>query len=95
MSTAGETSVSLRIPFPSRRHAEIAFDALRVDSEPHRSFVAKTIKHEGDNYLLLELSGEQPKNVRVGLTAFLESLILCCETLDQFGPPVSEQYLHY
>ncbi|XP_058054915.1 EKC/KEOPS complex subunit Lage3 [Anopheles bellator] len=94
MSIAGETSISLKIPFPSRRHAEIAFDALRVDSEPNRSFVRKTIKHE-DNYLILELSGEQPKNVRVGLTAFLESLILCCETLDQFGPPVSEQYLHY
>ncbi|XP_035792615.1 EKC/KEOPS complex subunit Lage3-like [Anopheles albimanus] len=94
MSNSAETSISLRIPFPSKRHAEIAFDALRVDSEPHRSFVRKTLKLD-DQYLLLDLVGEQSKNLRVALTSFLESLILCCETLEQFGPPVSEQYSHY
>uniref|UniRef100_A0A2M3ZD18 L antigen family member 3 n=1 Tax=Anopheles braziliensis TaxID=58242 RepID=A0A2M3ZD18_9DIPT len=94
MSTSAETSISLRIPFPSKRHAEVAFDALRVDSEPHRSFVKKTLKLD-DQYLQLDLVGEQSKNLRVALTSFLESLILCCETLEQFGPPVSEQYSHY
>ncbi|XP_050090076.1 EKC/KEOPS complex subunit Lage3 [Anopheles aquasalis] len=94
MTSSAETSISLRIPFPSKRHAEVAFDALRVDSEPHRSFVKKTLKLD-DQYLQLDLVGEQSKNLRVALTSFLESLILCCETLEQFGPPVSEQYSHY
>uniref|UniRef100_A0A182J5N2 Uncharacterized protein n=1 Tax=Anopheles atroparvus TaxID=41427 RepID=A0A182J5N2_ANOAO len=47
-----------------------------------------------DNRLEVKISGNHAKHVRVGLTSFFDSLILCCETLDQFGPPVSEQYDH-
>lgn len=37
-------------------------------------------------------SGDLAKHVRVALTSFYESLILCCETMDQFGPPKSLKY---
>uniref|UniRef100_A0A182P0T6 L antigen family member 3 n=1 Tax=Anopheles epiroticus TaxID=199890 RepID=A0A182P0T6_9DIPT len=77
---------SIKIPFPSKREAEIAYDVLRVDSEPKRSFIQKTIKLE-ENNLLLQLAGEQAKNVRVGVTSFCELLLLCCETLQQFDMP--------
>lgn len=32
--------------------------------------------------------------VRVAVTNFFESIILCVETQNEFGPPVSEQYDH-
>ncbi|XP_041781421.1 EKC/KEOPS complex subunit LAGE3 [Anopheles merus] len=94
MCAAANIEVSIKIPFPTKREAEIAYDVLRVDSEPKRSFVHKTITLE-ENHLLLRLGGEQAKNVRVGVTSFCELLLLCCETLDQFGPPKSDRYEHY
>uniref|UniRef100_A0A1Q3G2M4 L antigen family member 3 n=1 Tax=Culex tarsalis TaxID=7177 RepID=A0A1Q3G2M4_CULTA len=94
MSASSPIVASLKIPFPTRREAEIAYDVLRVDAEPKRSFIEKTLKLE-DNHLLVEFRGEQAKNVRVGVGSFFESLILCCETIDQFGPATSKQYEHY
>lgn len=94
MTDSRSIVVSLSIPFPSRREAEIAFDVLRIDTEPKRSFIEKSLKLI-DNQLVVEFNGEQAKNVRVGVTSFFESLILCCETLDQFGPAVSDKYEHY
>ncbi|XP_055621510.1 EKC/KEOPS complex subunit Lage3 isoform X2 [Toxorhynchites rutilus septentrionalis] len=82
------------IPFPNKREAQIAFDVLRIDTEPKRSFIEKSLKLEDDNHLLVTFGG-QAKHVRVGVTSFFESLILCCETLAQFGPPQSDQYLHF
>ncbi|XP_058117908.1 uncharacterized protein LOC131287103 [Anopheles ziemanni] len=93
--TDGENiNINLRIPFPTKREAEVAFNVLRVDSEPKRSFIGKTLELS-NNILVVRIFGEHAKHVRVGLTSFFDSLILCCETLDQFGPPVSEQYTHY
>ncbi|XP_065082246.1 EKC/KEOPS complex subunit Lage3 [Ochlerotatus camptorhynchus] len=86
--------VTLSVPFPSRREAEIAFNVLRIDTEPKRSFIEKSFKLI-DNQLLVEFNGQQAKNVRVGVTSFFDSLILCCETLDLFGPAVSDEYGHY
>lgn len=94
MSCSGPIVASLKIPFPTRREAEIAYDVLRVDAEPRRSFVEKTLRIE-DNQLLVEFRGDQAKTVRVGVGSFLESLILCCETIDQFGPASSVTYDHY
>lgn len=94
MTDSRSIVVSLTIPFPSRREAEIAFDVLRIDTEPKRSFIEKSLKLI-DNQLVVEFNGEQAKNVRVGVTSFFESLILCCETLNQFGPAVSDKYEHY
>lgn len=36
--------VEIAIPFPSKRAAQIAYDVLRVDIEPKRSRVQKTLK---------------------------------------------------
>ncbi|XP_053668297.1 uncharacterized protein LOC128718702 [Anopheles marshallii] len=94
MQKTANIEVTLKIPFPTKRHAEIAYEVLRVDSEPKRSFINKLIKLE-ENILLLELAGEQAKNVRVAVSSSCDSLILCCETLNQFGAPVSEKYDHY
>lgn len=84
---------SIRIPFPTEREAEIAYDVLRVDAEPKRSFITKQLSREG-NILQADFTGELAKNVRVGLTSFFQSLMLCCETIKEFGPPL-EKYDHY
>ncbi|XP_058830407.1 uncharacterized protein LOC131689375 [Topomyia yanbarensis] len=94
MSNNSDIVASLKIPFPSRREAEIAFDVLRIDSEPKRSFIEKSLRLE-NNLLLVEFRSQQAKNVRVGVNSFFESLLLCCETIAQFGPAVSEHYQHY
>ncbi|XP_049294774.1 uncharacterized protein LOC125769868 [Anopheles funestus] len=94
MSLTNNIEVTLKIPFPTRRLAEAAYDVLRVDSEPKRSFIYKVIKLE-ENILLLKLTGEQAKSIRVSVSSFCESLILCCETFHQFGEPVSAKYDHY
>lgn len=38
----GTINVSIAIPFPSRRAAQIAYDVLRIDSEPKRNHIRKT-----------------------------------------------------
>lgn len=41
----------LRIPFPTRRHAEIAYDVLRIDPEPKRSGVTKKLQLESNDLI--------------------------------------------
>jgi len=89
-----EIRVSLIIPFPTKRAAQIAYDVLRIDGEPKRNHVKKTLKLN-ENNLEVELIGDIAKSVRVAVTNFFESLILCTETQNEFGPPVSEQFNHY
>lgn len=44
-----ELTVALEIPFPSTRAAQIAYDVLRIDAEPKRNHVSKSIVlEEGD-----------------------------------------------
>lgn len=87
---------------------------LRLDAEPKRNFVTKTLLVEG-NLLVVTFTGTTrdnqeagitlptnaylftgpvAKNLRVGVTAFFEALLLSCETMDRFGPAVP-QYSHY
>ena len=39
----------LRVPFPTAREAEIAYNSLRVDPEPKRSGVKKELSVDGTN----------------------------------------------
>ncbi|XP_019538923.3 EKC/KEOPS complex subunit LAGE3 [Aedes albopictus] len=94
MTDSSPIVVSLKIPFPTHREAEVAYEVLRIDIEPKRSFIEKSLKLE-DKQLLVEFRGQQAKNVRVGVTSFFESLLLVCETLDQFGPPLADKYDYY
>lgn len=41
----------LRIPFPTRRQAEIAYDVLRIDPEPKRSGVTKKLQLESNDLI--------------------------------------------
>ncbi|KAH0549323.1 uncharacterized protein LOC123261040 [Cotesia glomerata] len=76
-------SIKLSIPFPTARDAEIAYQVLRVDSEPKRSCVSKTLTV--DNQILnVNFTGKEIRKIRVGLTSFFDSLTLVTETLKEF-----------
>ncbi|CAG9809697.1 unnamed protein product [Chironomus riparius] len=89
-----DIKIKIIIPFPTNRAAQIAYDVLRIDPEPKRNHIKKEYVLD-DNILSVEFCGDIAKNVRTALTNFYESLILCVETQDQFGPPLSEEYNYY
>ncbi|CAG2058013.1 unnamed protein product, partial [Timema podura] len=73
---------------------EIAYKVLKVDAEPKRSQASKDMKVK-DNTLLVNFSAPEVRQLRVAINSFLDLLILTTETMEQFGPPVSEAYSHY
>ena len=77
----------MNIPFSNSREASIAYDALRVEVEPARSRVTRTMRVEGDT-LSVNLKAENAKNLRVSANSLLEHLVLITETIHQFGPPL-------
>lgn len=80
-------NVKLSVPFPTAREAEIAYQVLRVDEEISRSGITKDLTLN-ENCLQVLFSGTEARKVRVGVTAFFDSLILVTETIQQFGPSV-------
>jgi hypothetical protein len=46
-----DLKVTLEIPFPTKRAAQIAYDVLRIDAEPKRNYISKTLILEGENIL--------------------------------------------
>jgi len=79
--------LDMKIPFSSSREASIAYDALRVEIEPARSRVSRTMSVEGD-VLSVNLKAETTKSLRVSANSLLEHLVLVTQTIQQFGPPL-------
>jgi tRNA threonylcarbamoyladenosine modification (KEOPS) complex Pcc1 subunit len=75
--------MNLELPFDDRRHAEIAYNSLRVDSEPKRSGMKKTLVLK-DNVLCAEFVCQEARTLRVSVNNFLDLLILVTKTMDQF-----------
>ncbi|KAL7730728.1 hypothetical protein ACLKA6_003498 [Drosophila palustris] len=75
---------TLRVPFDTPRHAEIAYRVLSVDQEPRRNFVQKTLSLE-DDVLVVHFSADQVKNLRTAISSFFECLLLCQDTIKLFG----------
>ncbi|XP_075144877.1 threonyl-carbamoyl synthesis 6 [Haematobia irritans] len=77
------TEATLKIPFDSVKHAEVAYRVLRVDQEPRRNFVQKELTLNG-NVLEVHLVADQVKNLRTAITSFFENFLLCSETIKSF-----------
>ncbi|XP_062121554.1 uncharacterized protein LOC133835575 [Drosophila sulfurigaster albostrigata] len=75
---------TLRLPFDTPQHAEIAYRVLSVDQEPRRNFVRKTLSLE-ENVLVVQFSADQVKNLRTAISSFFECLLLCQDTIRLFG----------
>ena len=90
----------VRVPFPNKSAAEIAYRTLTVDDEPQRAstsvqlFVENTIL--GAKFMAGIENGSkmdpisQLKKLRVTINHWLESLSLICETLSEFGDPSAD-----
>ncbi|XP_058800866.1 uncharacterized protein LOC131669762 [Phymastichus coffea] len=88
-----DLEVNLNIPFPTEREADVAYQVLRVDSEPSRSGVTKTLTLES-NIIKVTFTAKEARKIRVGLTSFFDSLLLVTRTIQIFGPPTAT-YDHY
>ena len=76
--------MTLDVPFPTARHAGIAYDALRVDPEPKRSGMKKTLEVREGNVLHVEFRSQEARTLRVSVNTFLDLLGLVTKTMDQF-----------
>lgn len=72
------------VPFPSGREAEVAYNSLRVEVEPGRGRVARTLALQGSS-LKASFAAEELKNLRVSVGNFFEHVVLVTETIRQFG----------
>lgn len=84
----------IEVPFPSQREAEIAYNVLRVGSEPKRSQVQKHLSYN-NQILSVKFCGEEARQLRVAVNGFMEHLILCTDTIAKFGPPLTDVYSHF
>jgi EKC/KEOPS complex subunit PCC1/LAGE3 len=75
--------MNLEVPFDTSRHAQVAYDALRVDKEPKRSGMVKTLELK-DNILSVKFNCDEARVMRVSVNAFLDLLALVTETMEQF-----------
>jgi len=87
-------NVSIKVPFPENRLADIAYHVLRVDGEPKRSGVKKELSVQG-NILVGKFSGVSARQLRVGVNCFFDNISLILETFDFAGPPTSETYNNF
>lgn len=83
---------TIRVPFETPRLAEITYRVLSVDQEPRRNFVKKALSLDGD-VLVVTFQADQVKNLRTAITSFFECLLLCQDTIKQFGESTEERGL--
>jgi len=93
-SRANTLVVDIEVPFPSQREAEIAYNVLRVGSDPKRSQVQKHITFSNQT-LSVKFCGQEARQLRVAVNGFMDHLILCTDTIAKFGPPTGDTYDHY
>lgn len=90
----GLYDIHVEILFPSNREAQIAYYSLRVDVEPKNSHLQKNLSCDGC-LLIAEFLAPGARVLRVAVNSFMERLILCIETMEKFGPPLSQEYTHF
>ena len=73
----------MTVPFGTARHAEIAYDSLRVDPEPRRGGTKRQMEVEGA-LLRVRFTCAEVKTLRVSVNSFFDLLHLVNETIEQF-----------
>ena len=75
-------ALSVTVPFPTERLAEVIYNTLRVDKEPGMN-TAKEYRLNGAR-VTLELRASQLKHLRVAASTVLDHMLLAAETVEQF-----------
>ncbi|WVQ69295.1 uncharacterized protein L199_007512 [Kwoniella botswanensis] len=81
----GWHTTTLKIPFYTPRHAQIAKQALEVDKEQNAVFVHRELDVEGDT-LIATYSTTTIRLLRLSTNSFLSSLDLVIRTMTSFAP---------
>ncbi|XP_055063688.1 L antigen family member 3-like [Paramisgurnus dabryanus] len=85
----GKLEFFLKVPFPSEREAAIALQSLSPDPEPRKGGITKDLDVAGQT-LSVRWTADEARILRVSVSSFLDHLSLVMETMDAFGPPVSQ-----
>ncbi|GAA6228501.1 EKC/KEOPS complex subunit LAGE3 [Lates japonicus] len=85
----GKLDFSLDVPFPSPREAVLALRSLSPDREPRKGGISKQLTVSGST-LSVRWSADEARILRVSVNSFLDHLSLVLETMEMFGPPVSQ-----
>ncbi|WVF69752.1 hypothetical protein IAT40_004531 [Kwoniella sp. CBS 6097] len=84
-SREGWHTVTLRIPFHTPQHAEIARQAIDVDREQNGTFVSREMVVDGDE-LVVTYWTSTIRLLRLSTNSFLSSLDLVTRTMTSFAP---------
>ena len=76
--------LGLEIPFETEKSAEIAYNSLRVDPEPKRSGLVKTLELKGAT-LVVHFKCQEARTLRVSVNTFFDLLSLVIQTQEQFA----------
>ena len=71
-------------PFTDERQATIAYNSLRVEVEPARSRVKRSLSVEG-NSLVASFTAQDARSLRVSINSYFEHVALVIDTIKQFG----------
>ena len=77
-------NLTLKVPFEDAKTATIVWNSLRVDPEPKRSEMTKTLRVEGSD-LIVNFECKETRTMRVSVNNFFDLLSLVIETIDQFA----------
>jgi len=76
--------LTVKIPFISRRHAEIIKRVIEVDSELQPHAVRRNLVVE-DNVLIASFTTQTVRLARLTINSFLENVDLVVRTLGEYG----------
>lgn len=80
-----DLKAELSIPFSCIEHAKIAYNTLKVDSEPRKELINKTLSlNEDTKSILVAWSAKESRILRVSINSFLDHLNSVIETIQAF-----------
>lgn len=87
MDTDLTCRLTLRLPFPSEKQAQIVYNSLRVDKDPKSETATRSFSLEKD-HLVIEVKARNAKHLRVSVTSLFDFILLSCRTIQRFGPAI-------
>lgn len=74
---------SVKIPFSCNRHAQIAYQSLKVDEEPRKGEITRNFTVD-DCILLVDWKATEARLLRVSVNSLFDMLKLVVKTIEQF-----------
>jgi len=83
-----KATLHMKIPFGSAHEAEIAYNSLRVDAEPKRSQVLRTLSVDGPA-LIIDLIAPDARQIRLSMNSLLDHVLLVQKVINKFSVKTS------